>query len=117
MVDKVQRIRELRKQIEEKNAEMNKLAEQLEYATIIQDIWPEAFANVSKCSLKGQAKKVIRHTDDDGNTRGLEYWENQYTLAWLERSDGEKYILSKEELLRLKGKHEIHKDYRDKAND
>tara|TARA_R100000657_G_C4632006_1_gene79760 strand:+ start:91 stop:426 length:336 start_codon:yes stop_codon:yes gene_type:complete len=111
MVDKVQKIRELRKQIEEKNAEMNKLAEQLEYATTIQDIWPEAFANMSKCSLKGQAKKV------NDNTRGSEYWENQYTLAWLERSDGEKYILSKEELLRLKGKHKIHKDYEDKVND
>ena len=111
MVDKVQRIRELRKQIEEKNAEMNKLAEQLEYATTIQDIWPEAFANMSKCSLKGQGKKV------NDNTRGSEYWKNQYTLAWLERSDGEKYILSKEELLRLKGKHEIHKDYKDKVND
>ncbi len=81
--------------LEERKAE---LLTKLKQATIMQWIWPDAFDDGQKCRLKYRTKSTNHG--------------HKIIIAYLERDDGEKYMLTQDQLKRLgKTEDQIHKQY------
>ena len=87
------------KRLNELDEQRSELLRQLGKATLMQLVWPDAFDGGQRCTLK-------YHTKHD------RYRGEKISLAFLERSDGEKYMLTRDELMRFeKHKSDIHREY------
>ncbi len=97
--------------LEERKTE---LLTKLKQATIMQWIWPDAFDDGQKCRLKYRTKSANRATTSAWfyeYSKGL-LDGHKITIAYLERDDGEKYMLTRDQLKRLgKTEDQIHKQY------
>ena len=87
------------KRLNELGEQKAELLRQFGKATLMQLVWPDAFDGGQHCALK-------YHTKNDGRHG------HKISRAFLERSDGEKYMLTRDELMRFEDLlHVIHREY------
>jgi hypothetical protein len=84
----------------------NELLNELNGAMTMQAIWPNAFDDGQKCSLKCLTKRQGGLRDFTAGDK------HKISFAYLEREDGEKHLLTRKQLIRLgKIEGQIHKQY------
>jgi len=98
-VEKLEKEIELLNNLHRLEEEKNVLLKQLSESLRIKRIWPEAFNGGMTCGMRSMRK--------------LDIWRSgeKICLAWFERQDGEKYILTRKQLSELVDENAIHRDY------